>query len=174
ADGKRNVGVRFGFTGTAVGDMAWAGLALTALARCARGGNRFLAGAVRIGEWIERNARVETGLRGYRGGVDGANQPLAFHATEHNIDVVGLFGQLAHLTGDAVWRERRAHAAAFVASMYNRSGGFFFTGSDDGVAVNARIVPEDVQTWSFLALRSRSFARSVDWAATNLRVEDNA
>lgn len=33
ADGKANVGWQFGFTGTAVGDMAWAGIALATLAR---------------------------------------------------------------------------------------------------------------------------------------------
>jgi hypothetical protein len=153
--------------------MAWVGLALTALYRCTRA-KRFLDGAVHIGQWVETNARSETGLRGYSGGVDGANNRLAFHATEHNIDLVALFGQLADLTRDKAWRERRAHAAAFVASMWQRDGGFFATGTDDGVAVNTGIVPEDVQSWSFLALRDRRFARSVDWAAANLKVLDTA
>jgi hypothetical protein len=173
ADGKANFGWQFGFLGTAVGDMAWAGLALTALFRCTRA-RRFLDGAVRIGQWIETNARSETGLGGYSGGVDGGNNPLKFHATEHNIDLIALFGQLADLTRNRVWRERRAHAADFVASMWQPAGGFFATGTDDGVVVNTGIIPEDVQTWSFLASSSRRFTRSVDWAADNLKVLDNA
>src|SRR6266542_3935755 len=96
ADGKANVGFQFGFTGTAVGDMAWAGIALVALARRTREA-RFRDGAVRIGEWIIANTFSNQPLGGYRFGVDGGNNPLPFSATEHNIDLVGLFGQLADL-----------------------------------------------------------------------------
>jgi hypothetical protein len=117
---------------------------------------------------------VDTGLGGYRGGVDATDNRLPFHATEHNIDVVALFGRLADLTGDRVWRNRRAHAAAFVTSMWQPAGGYFATGSNDGVAANTAIIPEDVQTWSFLALGAARFARSLDWAATNLKVVDDA
>ena len=73
ADGTANVGTQFGFTGTAVGDMAWAGIALGALAG-RTGERRFLTGAVRIGEWIERVGRTDEPLGGYRFGVDGANR----------------------------------------------------------------------------------------------------
>ena len=52
ADGTANVGTQFGFTGTAVGDMAWAGIALSTLA-LRTGKRRFRTGATRIGEWIE-------------------------------------------------------------------------------------------------------------------------
>jgi hypothetical protein len=173
ADGKANVGVQFGFTGTAVGDMAWAGMALAALARRTRAG-RFRDGAVRIGEWIVANAFSTQPLGGYRFGVDGGNNPLPFSATEHNIDVVGFFGQLARLTGNGVWRDRQAHAAQFVARMFEPTGGFFWTGTNDGATINRFPVPEDTQTWSFLALRAPRFAASIDWAADNLKVSDNA
>lgn len=170
-DGTVNVGSRFGFTGTAVGDMAWAGLALTALAERLRA-PRFLAAAVTIGEWIERNARADGPLGGYRFGVDGANNPLRHQATEHNIDVVALFGRLARLTGDAAWRPRRDHAHAFLRRMWNPDGPFFHTGTNDGVEVNRSPVPEDAQTWAQLALGGRDAA--VGWAVRNLSVTDHA
>lgn len=173
ADGSVNVGTQFGFTGTAVGDMAWAGIALSALAG-RTGERRFLAGAVRIGEWIERNGRTDEPLGGYKFGVDGANQKLPFTSTEHNTDLVCLFGRLARLTGDGVWRERRARARTFLENVWEADGGFFYTGSNDGVTVNKSPIPEDTQTWTYLALDSRSHARSLDWAARELAVLDHA
>ena len=173
ADGTANVGTQFGFTGTAVGDMAWAGIALGALAG-RTGERRFLTGAVRIGEWIERTARSDQPLGGYTFGVNGANEKQPFSSTEHNTDLVGLFGRLARLTGDGVWSERRAWAKAFVEKMWEPSGGFFYTGTNDGVTVNRSPVPEDTQTWTRLALPSPAHARSLDWAATHLAVLDTA
>jgi len=106
ADGTANVGTQFGFTGTAVGDMAWAGIALSALAR-RTGFRRFLTGAVRIGTWIETTGCTDEPLGGYKFGVNGANEKLPFTSTEHNTDLICLFGRLARLTGDRVWLERR-------------------------------------------------------------------
>ncbi|MGI5430776.1 Tat pathway signal sequence domain protein [Streptomyces sp. CA-179760] len=173
ADGSANVGTQFGFTGTAVGDMAWAGIALSALARRTKA-RRFLAGAVRIGEWIERTGRTDEPLGGYKFGVDGANQRLPFTSTEHNTDLVCLFGRLARLTGDRVWPERRGRAEAFVRRMWEPSGGFFYTGTNDGVTVNKSPIPEDTQTWTHLALGSAGRSRSLDWAAAELAVVDHA
>ncbi|MGW1714812.1 Tat pathway signal sequence domain protein [Streptomyces sp. NPDC002156] len=182
ADGTANVGTQFGFTGTAVGDMAWAGIALSALAR-RTGARRFLDGAVRIGTWIEANASTDQPLGGYKFGVDGANQKLPFSSTEHNTDLVCLFGRLALLTGDPVWRQRRARARAFVEKMWqpttgSGAGGFFYTGTNDGVTVNKSPIPEDTQTWTHLALNSRAqhsrYSRSLDWAATELAVLDRS
>ncbi|MGR6975050.1 Tat pathway signal sequence domain protein [Streptomyces cynarae] len=173
ADGTVNVGTQFGFTGTAVGDMAWAGIALIALAG-RTGDARFLEGAVRIGEWVENNARTDEPLGGYKFGVDGSNKKLPFTATEHNIDLTCLFGRLARLTGKRIWLERRARAEAFVHRMWDTSGGFFYTGTNDGTTINTSAVPEDTQTWSYLSLRERRHAGSLDWAAAHLKVLDNA
>lgn len=201
ADGTANVGTQFGFTGTAVGDMAWAGIALSALAR-RTGARRFLTGAVRIGTWIERTGRTDEPLGGYKFGVDGADEKLPFTSTEHNTDLICLFGRLARLTGDRVWLERRARAEAFVKKMWEpsghtsggTSGGFFYTGTNDGVTVNTSPIPADTQTWTHLALaassnsnsnsnsdsrsdsraRSRSYSRSLDWVAAELAVLDHA
>jgi hypothetical protein len=173
ADGTANVGTQFGFTGTAVGDMAWAGIALSTLAG-RTGERRFLDGAVRIGEWIERTGRTDEPLGGYKFGVNGANEKLPFTSTEHNTDLVGLFGRLARLTGDKVWLERRARAREFVQKMWEPSGGFFYTGTNDGVTINKSPIPEDTQTWTHLALGSPFYARSLDWAASQLAVLDTA
>ena len=173
ADGTANVGTQFGFTGTAVGDMAWAGIALAALAEHTHD-HRFLAGAVRIGIWVETNARTDQPLGGYTFGVDGGNNKLPYSGTEHNIDLVCLFGRLARLTGDGVWMRRRARAQAFVGRMWDSSGGFFYTGTNDGTTINTSPIPEDTQTWSHLALRDRRHAKSLDWAAAHLKVLDNA
>lgn len=173
ADGTANIGTQFGFVGTAVGDMAWAAIALTALTR-RTGAPRFLTGAVRIGEWIDRNASTDEPLGGYKFGVDGANAKLPFTSTEHNVDLIGLFGQLARFTGDRVWLGRRERAESFVRGMWEPDGGFFYTGTNDGVEINRFPIPEDTQTWSHLALDSRRYARSLDWEAANLRVLDNA
>ncbi|WP_367323627.1 Tat pathway signal sequence domain protein [Streptomyces sp. HUAS ZL42] len=173
ADGSANVGTQFGFTGTAVGDMAWAGIALSALAR-RTGERRFLAGAVRIGEWVEHNGRTDEPLGGYKFGVNGANEKLPFTSTEHNTDLICLFGRLARLTGDRVWLARRARAEAFVMKMWEPSDGFFYTGTNDGVTVNTSPIPEDTQTWTHLALSSRTHSRSLDWAASELAVLDHA
>lgn len=173
ADGTANVGTQFGFTGTAVGDMAWAGIALSALAR-RTGARRFLEGAVRIGTWIDRVGLTDEPLGGYKFGVNGADEKLPFTSTEHNTDLVCLFGRLALLTGDRVWRERRARAEAFVKKMWEPAGGFFYTGTNDGVTVNKSPIPEDTQTWTHLALRSHTYSRSLDWAAAELAVVDHA
>ncbi|MEV5440639.1 Tat pathway signal sequence domain protein [Streptomyces sp. NPDC052682] len=175
ADGTVNVGTQFGFTGTAVGDMAWAGIALSALAHRTRA-RRFLTGAVRIGEWIERTGRTDEPLGGYKFGVNGADEKLPFTSTEHNTDLVCLFGRLARLTGDRVWRERRARAEAFVQRMWEPDGGFFYTGTNDGVTINKSPLPEDTQTWTHLALasRTRAYSGSLDWCAAHLAVVDHA
>src|SRR6266542_4136248 len=97
ADGRANIGAQFGFVGTAVGDMAWAGMALAQLA-VRTGARRYLRGALRVGEWIVANTSTGQPLGGYTFGVDGGNNRLPFSSTEHNIDVIGLFTQLHRLT----------------------------------------------------------------------------
>ena len=83
---------------------------------------------------------------------------------------------LARLTGSAVWTAAAQHALAFVKALYNIAGGFFWTGTgDDGVSFNTdpkSNIPEDVQTWSYLAMLDKNFAVSLDWAKTNLSVTD--
>ena len=173
SDGTANVGTQFGFTGTAAGDMAWAGIALTALFRATKAA-KYLDGAVRIGEWIVANAKADEPLGGWKFGVDGQGAHHPGTATEHNIDLIAFFGSLHTLTGKAVWNDRRWRAQAFVKKMWDPAGKCFYTGTNDGVTINKALVPEDTQTWSYLALRAPLYAASVDWVASALTVSDNA
>lgn len=162
---------QFGLIGTAVGDMSWAGIALAQLTRATKRAE-YLEGAVRIGEWIQRNTRSATGLMGY---TFGETAGLEDHkSTEHNIDVYAFFTMLARLTGRAVWTRRADHAWAFVERVWNAADGFFWTGSDDGSAINkaAGQLPLDVQTWAYLATRGNRPGKALDWARTNLASTD--
>src|SRR5215470_53069 len=158
----------FFFLGSAVGDMAWTGIGLAQLVD-RTGDRRFLDGAVRLGHWIVNNTFDTRGAGGFNFGVDNGNSKLLFKSTEHNIDCVALFTMLAKLTGDGSWLAQTEHARIFVNAMFDSAGGFFFTGTTgDGVTINPDNIPEDVQTWSFLATLDDSHAPSIDWAKTNL------
>jgi hypothetical protein len=81
---------------------------------------------------------------------------------------------LAVLTRDGSWLAQAEHARTFVNAMFDSTDGdFFFTGTtDDGATINTSNIPEDVQTWSFLATLDETHARSIDWAKTNLATTD--
>ena len=162
----------FFFIGSATGDMAWVGMALAHL--FARSGQRqFLNGAVRLGQWILNNTSSTSGAGGFTAGVDSNNNPLTYKSTEHNIDVFALFTMLARLTGDSSWATQAQRARSFVQAMFNATSDFLWTGTlTDGVTINTSAIPEDVNTWSFLALQDAALAGSVDWAKTNLAVTD--
>lgn len=173
-NGTTHFGWEYGFGNTAVGDMAWAGIALAQLARRTRAKD-YLTGAVAIGEWIKTKKSNE-GLGGY---TFGEREGLEGHkSAEHNIDVYAFFRLLASLSTDraeaATWRAGAAHAWAFVEKLWNEEAGFFYTGSNDGSTVNTAATerPLDVQTWAWLAARPSRYAEMLDWAATNLAVTD--
>ena len=170
-DGTANIGWQFGFTRTAVGDMAWVGIALVQLFAHTRE-RRYLSGALRIARWIVTTARSDQPLGGFRFGVDGADEPVTVSSTEHNIDAAAFFALLARAGRDRSWLRHSRHARAFVARMWDSDGGFFYTGSNDGTTVNTSPVPEDTQTWSWLALRDRRYVRSIDWARARLATTD--
>jgi hypothetical protein len=155
------------------GNQAWVGMALARLGR-ATGQSRFLAGAVRLGEWI-RTTTLDTTRApyGYTGGRDGSDVPYAFKSTEHAIDVLAFFNMLATLTGDAAWTSRAATASSFVAAMRDASDGHLWTGTDvDGTTVNRSPVPGDVQNWAYLATGSSAYSPAVTWVITQLAATD--
>ncbi len=179
-DGSPNLVLApFYFTGSAVGDMAWTGLALARLAAVTHD-RRYLDGALKLGAWIVRTTYDTTGPGGYHFGVDGNNQPLLYKSTEHNIDTYAFLTALAQLTGDRVyadlaqpWSVLAQHALDFVHAMWDATAGHFWTGTTpDGVTTNYDPIPEDVQTWSYLALRDPAYAASLDWAKTHVAVTD--
>ena len=169
--GNAHFAYEYRLGGTAVGDMAWAGIALAQLAR-ATGIAGYRTGAVRIAEWIQANTYSTSGLGGYKFSDLG---DLKDHkSTEHNIDVAAFFRLIQTLTGKRVWRDRADHAWAFVEQVWNDENGFFWTGSDDGSAINklGTQLPLDAQPWSWLARRRGAYGEALDWAATNLATTD--
>jgi hypothetical protein len=170
-DGSAHFGYEYGLVGTAVGDMAWPGIALAQLAH-RTGARSYLDGALAVGRWIQENTYSTTGLGGYTFGE--TNNLRAHKSAEHNIDVYAFFRLLARLTRDHVWRQRADHAWAFVEKMWNAEDGYLWTGSDDGAKVNTLETqrPLDVQTWSWLAARREAYAGALDWARTNLATTD--
>ncbi len=171
-NGNAHFAYEFGLVGTAVGDMAWAGIALAQLAR-ATGIARYRAGAVRIAQWIQDNTYSTAGLGGYTFGATAGLETRK--STEHNIDVAGFFRLIHALTGQRVWRDRSDHAWAMVEAVWNEDDGFFWTGSEeDGATINklGTQLPLDPQTWSWLVRRQGAYAPALDWAAANLSTTD--
>lgn len=170
-NGHAVFGYEFGLVGTAVGDMSWTGLAMAQLAQTTRDA-RYLESATRIGRWIVDKTWSDTGLGGYTFGETAGLQD--HKSTEHNIDVYGLFRLLGSLTGERVWYDRAQHALDFVLKVWNADDGMFWTGSDDGSAINKnpRQWPLDVQTWFWLSVRDRQYAACLDWAQHNLATTD--
>ena len=59
--------------------------------------------------------------------------------------------------------------------MYNAAGPFFYTGTlGDQITINPSPIPEDVQTWSYLATLSQPRSHTIDWALANLETTDTA
>ena len=175
----------FYFYTSAVGDQAWAGMALAHL--YARTGNTaYLTAALNVANWIVNNTYSTLGAGGYSYGtnINQFNQSVPSgngKSTEHNIDTYAFLTMLAKLTqnGSALngssWASLASHALTFVDAMYNSTGGFFYTGTNaDQITIFTGNIPEDVQTWSYLALRNKAFAPSIDWATSNLLTTDTA
>ncbi|MFF7441676.1 ribosome-inactivating family protein [Streptomyces sp. NPDC008122] len=162
------------------GNMAWAGMAFCHLYE-ATGNGDYLDGALRAADWIQSNSADDRGAGGYTGGYadtsaaeDGSGMvERTWKATEHNIDVGAFFSMLNRLTGDPAWKDRSDHAFAFVKTMLSADGNHLWTGTGlDGVTVNEDAVPEDVQTWSYLATLDPAYERVVDWAAGRMAATD--
>jgi hypothetical protein len=156
------------FQGSAVGDVAWPGIALAQL--YARTGNKaYLDGALRAANFIETTTRdnVNVPPGGYFFGNGQSNK-----STEHNIDVYALYTMLARLSGINFWLDGAQHAKAFVQAMFDAPSGHFWTGTSDPTHIFFDNSPEDVQTWSYLAFRDPNFAVTIDWVKTNLATTD--
>ncbi|QNA91576.1 MULTISPECIES: hypothetical protein [unclassified Microbacterium] len=158
--------------GTFTGNQAWVGLALARLAH-ATGDPRYLDGAVRVGQWIQDNtADMDRAPFGYTGGQLEDGTSLTWKSTEHNADITGFFTQLAQLTGDAVWAERAAVAAGFVAAMQSADGHVNTGTGLDGSTINTRPIPLDGQTWSALATGDPRYGAALDWTLAHLIATD--
>lgn len=161
--------------GSASGNQAWAGMALAHLAHVTEDA-KYRDGALRIGEWLLRETKDTRGRGGFTGGYRSDGTKIEWKSTEHNIDMVGLFGMLHQLTKDHKWRRARKHARKFVKSMWDKEEGRFHIGTKpDGVTINRdEYIPEDVQSWGYLALRSDRYRRALDWNIAHLEVTDDS
>jgi hypothetical protein len=152
---------------TLAGNMAWAGLALAQL-YAATGRMAYLDGAEAIGNWVQVHCYDARGAGGYTGGETAGGQKIEWKSTEHNIDLYALFTLLARETGAQVWSARAAWARRFIAAMWDGQQGDFNVGTTaDGVTLNKAVLPEDINSWSFLALRDPAYAASVTWIVRN-------
>ncbi len=175
----------FYFYTSAVGDQAWAGMALAQLYR-RTGKTKYLTAALSVANWVVTNTYNTLGAGGYSFGanINQYNQSVPSpngKSTEHNIDTFAFFTMLDELThhGNAAngssWKSLAEHALTFVSAMYNATDGYFFTGTDgDQITINYYPVPEDVQTWSYLALLDNKYKQTIDWAIANLKATDTA
>jgi hypothetical protein len=175
----------FFFYTSAVGDQSWAGMALAQLYRRTRNSS-YLTAALNVANWIVTNTFNTLGPGGYSFGtnINQFNQSVPStngKSTEHNIDTYAFFTMLDELTHHGAanngtsWKDLAAHALSFVTAMYNAAGGYFFTGTlGDQITVNPTPIPEDCQTWSYLALLNNRFKHTIDWAIANLQTTDTA
>ncbi len=175
----------FYFYTSAVGDQAWAGMALAQLYR-RTGQAKYLTAALNVANWIVTNTYNTLGPGGYSFGtnINQYNQSVPStngKSTEHNIDTYAFFTMLVALTqhgkadNGASWSSLAQHALTFVIAMYNTAGGYFYTGTlGDQITINPYPIPEDCQTWSYLALLDNHYKQTIDWALANLQTTDSA
>ena len=156
------------FQGSAVGDVAWAAIALAQLYNVT-GQSKYLNGALWAANFIETTTRdnVNVPPGGYYFGNGQTNK-----STEHNIDVYALYTMLARLGRNSSWLNGAQHALAFVEAMFDAPSGHFWTGTSDPTHIFFNNSPEDCQTWSYLAFEDPNYAVSIDWVKTNLATTD--
>lgn len=160
---------------TDTGNMAWTGLAFAWLYRSTHD-QRYLNAAINIANWIVKNTFSVEGYGGYLGGVDEKNKPMGYASTELNIDAYGLFTLLSSLgapspaTGGS-WEQLGQNAITLIQKMWNPQGNFFWTGTDQSnKQINKDLLPEDVQSWAYLALKSANASTALNWNITTLGV----
>ena len=176
-------GAPFYFYSSSTGDQAWAGMALAQLYG-RTGEQKYLTAALKVANWIVANTYNTLGAGGYSFGtfINSSNQSVPSpngKSTEGNIDAFAFFTMLADITdngradNNATWKSLAKHALVFVKAMYNPTGGYFYTGTlGDQITINTSPIPEDCQTWSYLALLDNHYKQTIDWALNNLEVTD--
>ena len=147
---------------------------------------KYLTAALNVANWIVTNTYNTLGAGGYSFGtnINQYNQSVPStngKSTEHNIDTYAFFTMLVALTqhgkadNGASWSSLAQHALTFVIAMYNTAGGYFYTGTlGDQITINPYPIPEDCQTWSYLALLDNHYKQTIDWALANLQTTDSA
>jgi hypothetical protein len=136
-----------------VGNLCWAGLALTRMYH-RTGRYRYLHAAERIGGWIVRNCTVADAWGGFRGGEDQWGNALLWRSVEHNVDAFSFFANLHHLTGEQAWADASASARKLVLACRVTERGslvYYVTGTGTTMELNRGVIPTDTQSWTALA-----------------------
>ncbi|HEX6748500.1 MAG TPA: hypothetical protein VF092_14475 [Longimicrobium sp.] len=136
-----------------VGNMSWAGMALTRMHH-RTGRYRYLHAAETIGGWIVANCTVADDWGGFSGGEDQWGNRYQWRSVEHNVDAFSLFGNLHHLTGEQKWADARASARKLVlACRVQKSANvvYYVTGTGTTKVLNDGVIPTDTQSWTALA-----------------------
>ncbi len=168
--GRQHIRIQIRDKTSDVGNMAWVGMALARL-YAATSSTAYLSGAESIGAWVVRNCFDQRGAGGFTGGKSANGARIRWKSTEQNLDLFSLFTMLRTETGNSQWTSDAARARTLVDAMWNRSTGSFSVGTTtNGVSLNASEQPEDVNSWSYLALQDPAFNSSIDWNVHHLSV----
>lgn len=140
--------------GTAVGNVAWAALALLHVDE-ATGDSRYLDTAKRMMGWVDSHTLDKNPPAGFTGGFSGFEPHparLPWKSTEHNIDVMAVSHWLAARTGNPRWQKMERTARSFVDAMFHKGQGFEIGTTPDNKPAGYGNVVLDVQLWPSLAL----------------------
>src|SRR5262249_12584135 len=132
-----------------IGNMCWAGIALTRLYARTRH-SRYLYIAQVIGTWINSNCAVGDPWQGFSGGEDAGGPKRLWRSVEHNVDAYALYRNLHALTQNAAWQDAADRARALVLAC-RLPAGYYVTGTGIGQTLNSGVVPTDTQSWTALA-----------------------
>ncbi len=132
-----------------IGNMCWAGIALTRLYAKTRQ-YRYLYTAQVIGSWIRTNCTVSDAWRGFSGGEDAWGGRRLWRSVEHNVDAYAFFQNLHTLSQDAAWLDAASRARTLVMAC-RHAAGYYVTGTGNDQTLNASVVPTDTQSWTALA-----------------------
>jgi hypothetical protein len=156
------------------GNIAWAMLGLLHFYETTQE-QKYLQAVDALGNWVIANTSDTRGSGGFTGGYDGWENQAAsggstncatsifvngqckrlYKSTEHNIDLYAAFSRLNLIEKQAQWAEAALQAKTFVLSMWDPTGGKFWTGTDEGgVNASTSVIPADIQAWAIQALGS--------------------
>lgn len=147
---------------TSTGNMAWAIIALCRAAEKVSGEKKraYTDAAVRASDFV-LTLKSETG--GFSAGYEGWDETqvkVDYKSTEHNIDLISAFDEVAGLIAESdatkaeEYLDARDYAKNFVMTMYDKELYCFYTGTEaDGVTVSKGVIPLDTNSLAILCLK---------------------
>ncbi|MEI2300972.1 hypothetical protein [Ensifer sp. MJa1] len=155
---------------TAVGNVAWAALALLQLHR-QTGDPSYLDTALRLGRWLEQFVDPSgSGLTGGYYGFEPKPARISWKSTEHNIDVVAVGRWLWSETQDPRWTALSESALSFLTVMQDSRAGFFIGTDGKGSAASNAGTVLDAQVWPLMVLPKQD--RPAAWEGSIARIDE--